>query len=88
MLRSFDVILCDVFTWDYSEVKQVAVVSFREPPEDVNFGTRIKIVSVPELMHEIISELKDKDPRKVVVPEGYALLRAIQFAVGFDREMH
>ncbi len=78
----------DVFPWDYSQVKQVAVVSYREPPEDVNFGSKIEIVSIPELIHEIITELKDKDPRRVVVPEGYALLRAIQFAVGFNSEMH
>jgi hypothetical protein len=72
----------DVFAWDYREVKKVAIVSFRKPPENMTFGPSILILPIPELMDQIRSELRGIDPTRVVVPESYPLLRAIQFAVG------
>lgn len=70
----------NVFKWNYAQVKQIAVVGYSEIPRNVNFGRDISIMSIPKLMEEIKSEIKHINPTNAVIPEGYGLLRAIQFA--------
>jgi hypothetical protein len=49
----------------------------------MNLGGDIKVISIPELVDAIRTEVKDMMPTNAVIPEGYALLRAIQFATTF-----
>jgi hypothetical protein len=49
----------------------------------MSFGEGIEVISIPQLMRQIRAEVKKIEPTQEVIPEGYALLGAIQFAVGF-----
>ncbi len=61
-------------------VIQIAVVGYSETPKNATFGRGISVISIAKLMKEIKSEIKDINPSNAVIPEGYGLLRAIQFA--------
>lgn len=72
-----------IFKWNYATVQQIAVVGYGETPRALDFGEGITVISIPQLMNQIKSEIKKIEPTQEVIPEGYPLLRAIQFAVGF-----
>ena len=42
---------------------------------------------VPNFIKTITNELKDKPPMQMAVPEGYPLLRAIQFSVAYGNNL-
>lgn len=68
------------------KVEQVALVGFSKPKRNITFGNNIKIVSISGIIREIRKRLKELDITQVAVPEGYPLLRAIQFTVWFPEE--
>lgn len=70
----------NAFTWNYHKVEQIAVVGYSEKPRGMNLGRGIKVISIPELVDAIRTEVRDMTPTNADIPEGYALLRAIQFA--------
>lgn len=70
-----------IFDFEFDKVRKIAIVSFSKPKSFVDFGGDVELVSIPELMTQITKRMKELDPMKKAVPEGYPLLRAIQFAV-------
>jgi hypothetical protein len=70
----------DSFDFPISEVRRIAIVGFGKPKVKIDFGDDIKVISIPDLMTEITSELSNRHPIKNAIPEEYPLLRAIQFA--------
>ncbi len=70
-----------------SEVKKIAIVGFALNPKVLPdyFGDGISIQSVPDFVAKITATLAKRKPMEEAVPEGFPLLRAIQFAVHYGR---
>lgn len=63
---------------------RAAVVGFsRKTLNEIDFGNSIKVILVPEFVQEVTQFFTNLSPMKSAVPEGYPLLRAIQFAVAY-----
>ena len=62
----------------------MAIVGFSKGNlQQLEFGTNIKVISVPEFMKRITEKLSEYTPLQKAVPESYNLLRAIQFTVSY-----
>lgn len=73
------------FTVDFKSVERIAIVGWgssrlREP---IDFGKDISVFSIPKFIEKVSSGLSRISPMHGAVPEGYPLLRAIQFAGHF-----
>ena len=73
----------DIFDFEYSSLKQIALVGSANPRKEISFGQGIVIQSFVDFMHTIHNDLKKRGPWKEAVPESYPLLRAIQFSIWF-----
>ena len=66
--------------------RQIAIVGAnRNRNPNHSFGDSIEIIHIPELINEITNILKEKDPWRDAVPEGYPLLRAIQYSSFYSK---
>lgn len=61
-------------------ITRIAVASFSHTPPNISFDSDIEIRLIPEFITEIQDALKKKHPMREAVPEGYPILRALQFA--------
>jgi hypothetical protein len=68
--------------FNFETVRKVAVVGLTKPRKVVNFDDDIDVLSIQELMREIIQGIP-ADPLKKAVPESYPLLRSLQFAAWY-----
>lgn len=73
------------FNFKFEKVKKIAIVGWglSRLPKHINFGKDISVLSIPKFIIEVSSYLSDRSPMHEAVPEGYPLLRAIQFARHF-----
>lgn len=71
----------EIFDFEFEDVIKIAVTGYSPPKNPITLGDDIKLVLVSELMREITKEIKEINPLEKIIPEGYPLLRAIQFAV-------
>jgi hypothetical protein len=79
----------EVFPFKNKDMKptQIAIVGFNQVrDEHRSFGENIQIIHIPAFLKEITEILKLKDPQRDAVPEGYPLLRAIQYSSFYNRE--
>ena len=74
-----------VFNFQFQRVRRIAVVGFSKPRQAVNLGDGIELISIPALMGEIAGRLRKLDVMKSAIPEGYPLLRAIQFTLWYGQ---
>ena len=72
-----------VFDFEYKEIKKVAVVSWARPKQEINFGDDIELLTIPDLVNKIKAYLTKINSTNTMIPEGYPLMRAIQFALWF-----
>lgn len=72
-----------IFNFEFEKVRKIVIVGFSKPKSSIDFGDNIELVLIPEIMVQITEEMKKLDPMKTAIPEGYSLLRAVQFAVWF-----
>jgi hypothetical protein len=72
----------ELFDFHINEVRCIAIVGFGKPKEKekADFGYNIKVISIPDLIREITTDLSNRHPMKNAIPEEYPLLRSIQFA--------
>lgn len=90
----------EIFPFKTLEIKpkQIAIVGFNVTPiqdaipwksispEESPLGDIIiEVIFVPDFVKRITNELKLKNPVQEAVPEGYPLLRAIQYSSFFNR---
>ena len=74
----------EIFDFQYDSIEQQAIVGFpRRTLNKVDFGSGIKVILVPEFVQEITEVISSFNPMQSAVPEGYPLLRAIQFVVAY-----
>ena len=74
----------EIFDFQFDSIENRAIVGFsRRTLNEINFGGNIKVILIPEFVQEITRFLTSLSPMKSAVPEGYPLLRAIQFAVAY-----
>jgi len=77
----------EVFDFEFDSVEKRAIVGFsRKTLKQVDFGTDIQITLVPDFIRELTQFLGRLSPMQSAVPEGYPLLRAIQFAIFYGSE--
>ncbi|MCK5580901.1 MAG: hypothetical protein KAJ18_06470 [Candidatus Omnitrophica bacterium] len=74
-----------LFDFEFKEVSKVAVVSLSRPKGKIDFGNNIELFLIPDLIAEIRSEMQKFDVTQSAIPEGYPLLRAIQYSVWFAK---
>jgi len=74
----------EIFDFQFDSIENRAIVGFsRRTLNEIDFGSNIKVVLVPEFVREVTEFLTGLSPMKSAVPEGYSLLRAIQFAAAY-----
>jgi hypothetical protein len=72
----------EVFDFEFDSIEKRAIVGFsRKTLKQVDFGTDIQVTLVPDFIRELTQFLGHLNPMESAVPEGYPLLRAIQFAI-------
>ncbi len=72
-----------VFDFEFKEIKKIAVVSFARPRQEIDFGDNIELLTIPDLIARIKADLTKINSTNTMIPEGYPLMRAIQFAIWF-----
>jgi len=73
----------EVFDFEFEDVRRIAIVSFAEPRGSIDLGDDIELLLIPEIMTRITQKMRTLDPMKMAIPEGYPILRGIQFALWF-----
>lgn len=74
----------EIFDFQLKTVECKAIVGFSQRTlNQIDFGNDIHVVLVPQFIQEITRELSRYSPMQAAVPEGYPLLRAIQFVVTY-----
>jgi len=74
----------EIFDFQLKTVECKAIVGFSQRTlNQIDFGNDIHVVLVPQFIQEITRELSRYSPLQATVPEGYPLLRAIQFVVTY-----
>ena len=72
-----------LFRFEFRTVKKIAVVGFSKQKSRVDFGSGVELVTIPEMIMRITEKIRRLRPAEAAIPEGYPLLRAIQFAVWY-----
>lgn len=75
----------EVFTFEVKKLVKIVIVGLNKPQKPVSFGSGINIKSIPEFIKEISDYLEQHNPRNQAIPENFPLLRAIQFAIHFNK---
>jgi hypothetical protein len=66
-------------------IRRIALVGWQKSTKvDLNWGNNISVVSIPSFLAQVTSRLKQVDPMRQAVPEGFPLLRAMQMALAFQ----
>jgi len=74
----------EIFDFQFDSIENRAIVGFsRKTLNQIDFGNSIKVILIPEFVLEVTQFFTNLSPMKSAVPEGYPLLRAIQFAVAY-----
>lgn len=72
-----------------SEVRflhRVALVGYSSSTrQSLDWGEGIEVKLIPDFFREITASMRKLDPMKTTIPEGFPILRAIQFAAAFCR---
>ena len=76
----------DLFGFEMLSEKKIAIVGFGKPRTEPDFGADIQVKSIPEFMREIVTRVREIDPKEENLPERLPLLRAIQFALFYGGE--
>jgi hypothetical protein len=67
-------------------VRKIALVGLgRSTKSDLNWGSGVEVLLIPNFIASVAKELAQKDPLKDVVPEGFPRLRAMQLALVYGR---
>jgi len=74
-----------LFTFKIQKLIKIVIVGLGNPKKSVNFGPNIFIQSIPDFIKKITDYLIRYNPKNQAVPENFPLLRAMQFAVHFNR---
>ncbi len=72
------------FDFDGEKVNRKVVVGFGIPKKKPDFGNNIEVKTIYEFLLEITDVLSKRNPETEAVPEGYPLLRAIQYSSYFE----
>jgi hypothetical protein len=61
-----------------TNIKKIAIVGISKTA--IDFGNGIQHITVPDFVNNITNRIKNIDPMKAAIPEGFPLMRAIQFS--------
>lgn len=72
---------------DVHTLRRIALVGYsNSTKQSLDWGEAIEARLIPDFFREIGVELQKLNPMKVAVPEGFPILRAMQFATAFCRD--
>jgi len=64
-------------------IQKRAVIGTSKTQPKTIWGDDIEVITVPNFINEIATEMRPRHPLKDVVPETYPCLRSIQFALSY-----
>ena len=65
-------------------IHRKAIVGWSQSPKtDLNWGEDIEVLTVPDFLSQIVSELRNRDFMREAVPESYPILRTIQMTLKY-----
>ena len=74
----------EIFDFEFESLECQAIVGYAQKTlSQVDFGDDIHLVLIPEFIQGVTREVNRRHPMQAAIPEGYPLLRAIQFAVAY-----
>lgn len=74
-----------LFKFEIKNIEKMVIVGFNPPRED--FWSVAPVKSIPDFVGEVADYLSQFNPLNQAVPESYPLLRAIQFAIHYDKRL-
>lgn len=74
-----------LFRFEIEKTEKMVIVGFNPPRND--FWGVAPIKSIPDFVEEITDYLSQFHPLRQAIPENYPLLRAIQFAIHYDKRL-
>jgi hypothetical protein len=75
----------EVFGLPFEKVERIVVVGIaQEAKFDLNWSRGIEVVLIPQFIQRVAASLKGVDPMSKAVPEGFGLLRAVQFTLAYS----
>lgn len=73
---------------EIARLRRIALVGWtRSTKADLNWGQGIEVQLIPDFLQEIAATLRDRDPMRQAVPEGYPLLRSMQMVIGYCSDL-
>lgn len=73
----------ELFKFEVKNIEKMVIAGFNPPRKD--FWSVAPIKSIPDFVEEITDYLSQFHPLNQAIPENYPLLRAIQFAIHYDK---
>ncbi|MFH1392928.1 MAG: hypothetical protein ABIG73_00895 [Patescibacteria group bacterium] len=74
-----------LFKFEIRKREKMVIVGFNSPRDD--FWSIAPIKSIPDFVGEVTDYLSQFHPLNQAVPENYPLLRAMQFAIHYDKRL-
>ena len=75
-----------LLNFDVKILRRVAIVGMsRSTKVDRNWAPDVTVRLIPEFVQEITDKLRNTDPMKAAVPEGFPILRTLQFVTMLER---
>lgn len=75
----------EILGYEPISTQRIAVVSFNLSVPNYDFGMGIEIWPIPRLFAEIDESLRGKHPASEAIPEGFPLLRTLQYSALGER---
>lgn len=74
----------EVFGLPFEKVERIVVVGTgQEAKFDLDWGRGIRVILIPQFIQLVAASLRGVNPMSEAVPEGFGLLRAVQFTLAY-----
>jgi hypothetical protein len=69
-----------------NRIRRIAVVDLSRQPRTTHDWGRVEVCTIPQFMETIFADLRKRHPLNDAVPEGFPILRGVQFTLAFATE--
>jgi hypothetical protein len=76
----------EIFKFEIKKIKKMAIVGLGIPQQQPDLWKIVPVKYIPYLIQEITDHLSQYSPLTHAISENYPLLRAMQFAIHFDKK--
>ena len=74
-----------IFKFEIKNIEQMAIVGLSVPKKQPSLWNIVRVNYIPNFIQEITDYLSQYSPLNHAISESYPLLRAMQFAIYFDK---